>query len=180
VILVSVVLAVMLGVVMLAIAQAMRHDRSVKDALRNAVVRDVRALVPGEKVKLIGTAIALGEPLTAPFGGTPCVFYEVSPSHEDQSGRRRQDFYLEDLTGRVLIDTAGAEVLLANLGDVIAPGGRGDLVEQGYIAVGARVAVVGHVELDPILDQTAGAFREQPRNLRIRATIVAADPAQLD
>jgi hypothetical protein len=173
------VAVLLLAVVALAVAQTVRYDRRVRDASRDAVMRDVRTLVPGEKVKLVGTAVPLGDPLEAPIGGTPCVFYQVTPTAGDQVGRRRQDFYLEDPTGRVLVEVGSAEMLLANLGDVIAPGDDGQMLEQGYIAVGARIAVVGHVELDPAIDDTAGAFRERPRALRIRATIVAADPSRL-
>jgi hypothetical protein len=173
------VAVLLLAVVALAVVQTLRHEKKVRAAFRDAIEREVRSLVPGEKVKLVGTAVPVGQPLEAPIGGTPCVFYEVTPTADDQVGRRRQDFYLEDATGRVLVEVGSAEVLLANLGDVIAPGDGGQMVEQGYIAVGALVAVVGHVELEPSVDETAGAFRERPRALRIKATLVAADPARL-
>ncbi len=69
--------------------------------------------------KIVGTARPAAEPLTGPISGRPCVFYVVSvvQDHGKSSSTiihevRGVPFYLEDGTGRALVDPQGAEVVL--------------------------------------------------------------------
>ncbi|MEN8181820.1 MAG: GIDE domain-containing protein [Myxococcota bacterium] len=73
------------------------------------------------RVELFGRAQGKAD-LEAPFTGLPCVYYRYRIEKEVRSNRRRSwrtvargdssawGFYLEDETGRVLVEPAGAEV----------------------------------------------------------------------
>lgn len=69
--------------------------------------------------KIVGTARPVEEPLTAPISGRPCVFFEVSvvQNHGKSSSTIIHElqgvpFFLEDETGRAIVDPRGAEVVL--------------------------------------------------------------------
>ena len=93
-----------------------RHLRLVQDTPTSKV----RSLALG-RVELHGRAQEKGE-LTAPFTGRDCVFYRYEIEEEVRGNRHRQwrtvdrgsseawPFYLEDETGRVLVDPRGARV----------------------------------------------------------------------
>jgi hypothetical protein len=80
----------------------------------------VRSLPMG-RVEVQGRTAGKAE-LEAPLTGTPCVYYRYRIEQEVRSNRRRSwrtlakgdssawGFHLEDETGRVLVDPAGAEV----------------------------------------------------------------------
>lgn len=82
----------------------------------------VRALALG-RVELRGRAAGKGE-LRAPLTGAPCAYYRFLVEREVRSRRGRRwrtvaagsseawPFYLEDATGRVLVDPRGAELSL--------------------------------------------------------------------
>ncbi len=84
----------------------------------------VRSMALG-RVELAGRALGKGD-LEAPFTGTACVYYRYRIEQEVRSNKRRSwrtvaqgdssawGFYLEDDTGRVLVDPAGAQVDLAH------------------------------------------------------------------
>ncbi len=69
--------------------------------------------------KIVGHARPVAETLTAPISGRSCVFYEVSvvQDHGKSSSTIIHElqgvpFYLEDGTGRAIVDPRGAEVVL--------------------------------------------------------------------
>lgn len=84
----------------------------------------VRSLALGP-VELCGRALGKAD-LEAPFTGTPCVYYRYRIEQEVRRGRHRSwrtlargdsaawGFLLEDETGSVLVDPAGAEMDLAH------------------------------------------------------------------
>jgi hypothetical protein len=84
----------------------------------------VRSMALG-RVELAGRALGKAD-LEAPFTGAPCVYYRYRIEQEVRSNKRRSwrtvargdssawGFYLEDDTGRVLVDPAGAEVDLSH------------------------------------------------------------------
>jgi hypothetical protein len=77
--------------------------------------------MPLGRVEVQGRAQAKAE-LEAPLTGTPCVYYRFRVEEERGSGRHRRwvtvaqgdsaawGFYLEDDTGRALVDPTGAEI----------------------------------------------------------------------
>lgn len=69
--------------------------------------------------KVVGATRPVGETLTAPISGRPCVFYEVTvrQDHGKSSSTivhelRGVPFFLEDGSGRALVDPRGADVVL--------------------------------------------------------------------
>lgn len=84
-----------------------------------------------------------GEPIRAPLSGLPCTWYRYEVEHletrQDASGRQRSEwrtlekgvseaiFFLEDDTGRCIVDPDGAEVLPS-----IRMQWRGDLPRPGF------------------------------------------------
>lgn len=105
--------------------------------------------MPLGRVELHGRAQAKAE-LAAPFTGEPCVFYRYRIEEETGSGRRRRwreiaagdssawPFYLEDETGRVLVDPRDASVEIAV-----------DYRETNPPLVGALLAFLDERGIDP-------------------------------
>ena len=71
--------------------------------------------------EVVGRAVAIDQPIVAPFSATECVWFRAIVEREVQSGdnkRWKQEsdesseapFWLEDATGRVLVRPKGASV----------------------------------------------------------------------
>jgi len=97
-------------------------------------------------------------PVTSPLTQTPCFFYKVDIErwHSDSRGggswhhyktdTRGAEFYLEDATGKVLVDAQGAELDLP----------QADRREIDRFAAGLSLSAMP-AGLDPALDSAAGA-----------------------
>jgi hypothetical protein len=91
-----------------------------KRLIENTPRSKVRSLALG-RVELHGKALA-GAELEAPVSGLPCVYFAFRIEEERGSGKNRrwhlllagdsaeQPFFLEDETGRIRVDPAGADV----------------------------------------------------------------------
>jgi hypothetical protein len=118
----------------------------------------VRSLALG-RVELRGRAQGKGE-LCAPLTGASCVYYRYLVEQEVRSNRRRSwrtlvsgsseawPFYLEDETGRVLVDPRGAQVELAPdlravdppfVGPLAAFAAEHGIEGRGFLGMGKRL-----------------------------------------
>lgn len=81
---------------------------------------------PGQTCRVIGTS-RTEKPLVAPVSGAPCVHYRITfykwvrhhnDSHYEEVGKYEDaaDWWLEDVTGRLLVDADGAEIRWAGTG----------------------------------------------------------------
>lgn len=161
----------------------------------------IAAAVAGQRQRLVGV-VAGGQTLTAPLTGRPCVAYHAEVEDEEIDGAgavRAEDgvgFLIADDTGQALVEPRGAELWLeqpavawrgalgarsdAELGFVVGragrtagwrPGMRVRCVER-ILAVGDRVAVIGHIvrEPDPDGARHATGYRDAlPTRVRLVA-----------
>jgi hypothetical protein len=97
--------------------------RSRRKLIENIPTSKVRSMAVG-LVELQGAAREFGKPLVSPFSGESCVHYEYHVEELRSSGRNRywatvvkykssECFYLEDETGKVLVNPKGADLRLA-------------------------------------------------------------------
>jgi hypothetical protein len=119
-----------------------RRERTVEDTPASRV----RSMALG-RVALQGKAVPWVSDLVAPLSGAPCCWYRYQVEEERRSGRSRSwhtiahgdsaafGFYLEDETGRVLVQPEGAELVLEPDLSLTRPDLDGPL--------GARLAVLG-------------------------------------
>ena len=97
-----------------------RRERTIEDTPASRV----RSMALG-RVALQGKAVPWVSDLLAPLSGVPCCWYRYRVEEERRSGRSRAwhtissgysaawAFYLEDETGRVLVQPEGAELELS-------------------------------------------------------------------
>lgn len=114
-----------------------------KRLIENIPTSTVRSLAMG-LVELSGRAQFKGDPLTSPLTGNSCVYYQYRIERYRRSRKSgswvtiaRGDsvavpFYLQDDTGRVLIDPRGAEIILPV--DFLFETGWGDMVPANLTA----------------------------------------------
>ena len=119
-----------------------RRERTIEDTPASRV----RSMALG-RVALQGKAVPWVSDLLAPLSGVPCCWYRYKVEEERRSGRSRAwhtissgdsaawAFYLEDETGRVLVQPEGAELEISADLSVTRPDLDGPL--------GARLAVLG-------------------------------------
>ncbi len=119
-----------------------RRERTVEDT----PTARVRSMALG-RVALQGKAVPWASDLLAPLSGVPCCWYRFKVEEERRSGRSQSwhtiasgdsaawGFYLEDETGRVLVQPEGAEFVVKADLSVTRPDLDGPL--------GARLAVLG-------------------------------------
>ncbi len=142
--------------------RAMAQAERALPELKRTTVRALERQQPGALVELEGT-VRCATPLTSPFTGTPCVYYAVTieklkPGYRSArrevafSEERSVPFKLEDETGRVRIDPAGAQFYPDTLLEKKEPGES--LFEilrirrEAAVPVGARVYVIGVLQED--------------------------------
>lgn len=112
-----------------------RDDRA-RRAVPACAVRD---LVAGTHVRVIGTAHAIGEPLTGPHTGKPCLVYEAHAYDADGELRMMYGgvtFRLQDDTGTIVVAVEHVKRDLAPELTLTAPRGFG----AGVIARNAALA----------------------------------------
>ncbi len=91
-----------------------------KQLIENTPTSKVRSIAMGQ-VEVIGAALPFENPIKSPFTNTPCVYYRWAVEEYRRSknssywaeiakGASKNRFYLQDDTGKVLIDPEGAEV----------------------------------------------------------------------
>lgn len=91
-----------------------------KQLIENTPTSKVRSMAMGQ-VEAIGIALPFEHPIKSPFTNTPCVYYRWTVEEYRRSknssywaeiakGASKDRFYLQDDTGKVLIDPEGAEV----------------------------------------------------------------------
>lgn len=102
-----------------AIAWYFGKRQALTRRLKDAKAWSIGELPEDTLGKIVGVARPVGETLTAPISGRPCVFFEVSvvQDHGKSSSTIIHElqgvpFFLEDGTGRALVDPSGAEVVL--------------------------------------------------------------------
>jgi hypothetical protein len=155
----------------------------------------------GKYGRVVGDVAPIGDPLIAPVSGLPCVFYILRVSDPFVRHRGTGDpetiargssdaaFFLDDGTGRALVDPRGAIGFLDSpvatgtcerppraLWDLVQQAGQTMLMRHVYaewaIPVGARVSVVGGGMREPDPDAApAPEYRgAAPMRLRIAKT----------
>jgi hypothetical protein len=174
-----------------------------KRLIENTPRSKVRSLALG-RVELHGKALP-GAALEAPVSGLPCVFFAYRIEEERGSGKNRrwhvllkgdsseQPFFLEDETGRIRVDAAGADVevpahvrLLDSSHDSrvaallhsngVSPGGwlglaRRLRVSETRIGPGDPLFVLG------VAQERPGLARERKETALERLRALKADPA---
>jgi hypothetical protein len=167
-----------------------------KRKLRGTPVCSISRLTPDAPGRVVGTARAHGETLTAPLTARTCLYYLVEV--KERRGKhwttilteaRGVAFVLDDGTGRALVDPERAELALDfDRNDssgtfqgaspaqeaLLARHGRGSVglifnkslrYREATIAVGERIAVLGHCERAP--GAPGMAYGAQPTPLRL-------------
>jgi len=82
----------------------------------------IRSLAVG-LVEVAGTTASVGDPLTAPFSGLPCVYFSYKVEEQHGSGDSRQSqtlaegssdeaFIIKDATGGIMVFSHGADLML--------------------------------------------------------------------
>src|SRR2546428_10281733 len=112
-------------------------------------------------------------PLVAPYSGIPCVYYRSLFEEERQrtrggrewttleQGESSDPFYLQDATGALLVDPAGAETVLERSYRQIERGegwlGRRKRYSEWWIVTGQKLFVAGTVRRlrDAVLERRA-------------------------
>lgn len=144
-------------------------------------------------VEIEGTVRPVGDPLTAPFTDAECVVYEYTiealrRDHDDggtdwetiDSGGERVPFRIEDDTGSVLVEPAGADLRLdaqrvfrarpgekppsgvarflssVEIGGFTVNGGEDRRYTERRLDSGERVYVLGPARHDPSVSEAAG------------------------
>jgi len=174
-----------------AVVAAIRHryvtpTGRIRRAMRAVPRTAVASAEEGTDVRLVGRVVTRGEPLRAPISGSRCAVYDVLVRFRGSRAAvsfdgghvlhdsEVKDFYLDDGTGKVLVRTEGAELLLSpqvhelggGAGGVprevlrylerkrISPKGPLGLgrrlrCSEGTLVEGEQVAVVGVVRNEP-------------------------------
>src|SRR5438093_1975670 len=128
-------------------------------------------------------------PLAAPFSDIPCVYYRFLVEEERQGRRGREwttidqgessdPFYLQDETGALLVDPAGAETVLERSYRQIERGegwlGRRKRYSEWWIVTGQKLFVAGTVRRlrDAVLERRAAlgdrlrALKHDPERMK--------------
>jgi E3 ubiquitin ligase len=113
------VLLALAGAILIAYGFAVLHEKRLLENLPESKARSVAMGL----AEIVGTA-QQKDPLLSPITGIPCVYYRYTIEEErrDSRGRSRWEviddgrssapFYLGDETGRILVEPAGAEMIL--------------------------------------------------------------------
>lgn len=165
-----------------------------KRALARAKRFSISALPEDTLGRVVGTARPVGEPLLAPMTERPCVYYRVEVRQTQRQGHRTiitesrsVPFFLEDETGRAMVDPEGASVALefdsrSKSGTLDDPTdresaflarhsqtGTGLLFNKGLqyleavIHIGEKVAILGSAVREPDPDAPRGeGYRDAP------------------
>lgn len=158
-----------------------------KRAIENVPRSKIRSVAMGFS-EISGAARATA-PLTAPLTGLPCVYFRYLVEEERSRGRNGTEwvtidkgessvpFHVEDETGTILVDPAGAELLL-RVGYRTVKRDDGLLSKkkrytEWRITPGERVCVVGTVR------QARDMVREQQARLNERLRELKKDKAAL-
>jgi hypothetical protein len=181
--------------------RAWRRLRLIEDTPTSTV----RGLALG-RVELRGRAVDKAE-LVAPLTGAPCVYYRFLVEREVKSRRGRRwrtlaegsseawPFYLEDATGRVLIDPRGAEISLGCDFSEIDPALAGPLAafaaehgigERGFFSLGGRVrfrewsvAPGDELYVLGVAQERAGLVHERRVRIAEKLAVLKSDAASL-
>jgi hypothetical protein len=151
----------------------------------------------GELVKLQGSIDKVLEPKMAPLSGRMCAYYQLSVGEINAGGafdeylriEERADFWLSDDSGRALVHTEGAEVVVkrdhrldardlpVRLLELLAERGMERLVGrhltfyEGVLPPGADVALFGMARLEPDPDPShAAGYRQTAMRVAMRAS----------
>jgi hypothetical protein len=145
-------------------------------------------LSEGQRARVVGVARALGETMIAPLSGRECVAFDIRAKaaigvprqaiyHATMVEQGGAPFVIEDDSGRVLVDSRDAQIVLAldaeqSAGETSARANafceRHGVVlshgrlrySEGVVEVGAKVAVLGEVLREP--DGEATPYRGIP------------------
>jgi E3 ubiquitin ligase len=152
-----------------------------KRLLENVPTSRVRSVAMGF-AELLGVA-KNRTPLVAPYSGIPCVYYRYLLEEERQRSRGGREwttidqgestdpFYLQDETGALLVDPAGAETVLERSYRNIERGerwlGRRKRYSEWWIVTGQKLFVAGTVRRlrDAVLERRA-ALGDRLRTLK--------------
>jgi hypothetical protein len=91
------------------------HQGRTGRALRRVKAWPIRELPEGVFGRVIGTARPVDLPLIAPISGRACVWYRVDVSGQGIATIRESravPFALEDSSGRVVVDSSGADLAI--------------------------------------------------------------------
>jgi len=121
---------------------SLRRARAIADTPTSAVASAAQGYV-----ELFGRARPAGDPLAAPLNGLPCLWYRFKVERRNgdkwetvSAGESFASFYLDDGSGRCLVDPEGAEIL-PRAADVWR---AGDLRHtQAVLTDGERIYVLG-------------------------------------
>ncbi|HEU0033546.1 MAG TPA: hypothetical protein VFQ53_23100 [Kofleriaceae bacterium] len=182
---------------------------------RSVIFRKLRKLprtpiaqaVETELVRIVGTVKQLEPPVRAPVSGAPCVYYKVIVEQRYREGWRTMitdaagaPFWLEDESGRAIIDPLAAEITTRHLR--FLPALRRDPILDPYLArhglfmkhrlriremrisVGEQIAVMGSAtgERDPLAPPPEGYRAERTTTIRFSGSskyplVISDDPA---
>lgn len=163
-------------------------DRSeaVRRMLRHIARQSIAELAEGGAAVVRGTAGAVGEPLTAPVSGLPCIGYhllvrDAASEFVIVDHARCGAFSISDDTGTLQIDREGLELAVVQapqyLGPPLPPAiaallprpWRGEPVRwsEGVLLEGMSVAVCGVVHLAPAAGEL---YREARHSLELVAS----------
>jgi len=152
-----------------------------KRLLENVPTSRIRSVAMGF-AELLGNA-KNRTPLVAPYSGIPCVYYRYLLEEERQRSRGGREwttleqgassdpFYLQDETGTLLVDPAGAETVLERSYRQIERGegwlGRRKRSSEWWIVAGQKLFVAGTVRRlrDAVLERRA-ALGDRLRTLK--------------
>lgn len=167
-----------------------QHRHDAPHRMRRLPRTQMRDVTSGAVVRLVGRVeVDEGAPLLrAPLSGRPCVAYRVEVTHRVQNEGRpilaedggQMAFTLRDDSGRAQIEASSGRPWLASkqltASDRVPPEVLREFVRlhrrtsegpdlrftEGVLAVGARVAVMGRVRLDPARagEGSASGYRE--------------------
>jgi hypothetical protein len=158
-----------------------------KRLIENVPSSRVRSVAMGY-AELMG-AVKTKAPLAAPFSGIPCVYYRYLVEQEKtrrrvgrswetiDRGESADPFYLQDPTGTIRVDPAGAEtVLRRSFRKIDREGGwfrRRKRYTEWWIVAGQRVFVAGTVR------RLRDMARERKMALNERLRALKRDPQRL-
>ena len=152
-----------------------------KRLLENVPTSRIRSVAMGF-AELLGSA-KNRTPLVAPYSGIPCVYYRCLLEEERQRSRGGREwatleqgessdpFYLQDETGALLVDPAGAETVLERSYRQIERGegwlGRRKRYSEWWVVTGQKLFVAGTVRRlrDAVLERRA-ALGDRLRTLK--------------
>src|SRR5213594_471721 len=159
-----------------------------KRLLENVPTSRIRSVAMGF-AELLGNA-KNRTPLVAPYSGIPCVYYRSLFEEERQrtrggrewttleQGESSDPFYLQDETGALLVDPAGAETVLERSYRQIERGegwlGRRKRYSEWWIVTGQKLFVAGTVRRlrDAVLERRAAlgdrlrALKHDPERMK--------------